>query len=81
MIESSSIWILLLGGVIALIFGAKQRKKKGSTSAPPKDTSASVAREIAARQMKENLDEINDALEGDQASDALAQKGNERRRR
>lgn len=69
-------------GILALVLGKRKlSKEKKEIETPPENTVSDVALDDVKENLKEELDRIKAATDGDSPADDLADLGNARKRR
>ena len=69
-------------GILALVLGKRKlSKEKKEIETPPENTASDVALDDVQESLKEELDRIKTATDGDSPADDLADLGNARKRR
>tara|TARA_R100001082_G_scaffold106000_1_gene78517 strand:- start:61 stop:312 length:252 start_codon:yes stop_codon:yes gene_type:complete len=72
----------ILAGLVALFFGKKSLKKKSkSSSTPPKNLTADASRQTIQQTFEEQVSQIKKDTESKNPAQALADRGNARKRR
>ena len=72
----------ILAGLIALFFGKKSLKERSkSSSAPPKNLTADASRQTIQQTFEEEVSRIKEDLGDKKPAQALADRGNARKRR
>jgi len=82
MTDTIGLVVTLVFGLFAFFVGKKvTRKTKKTKEEPPKNTASEVAIDNVQENLKEELDRIQSATDGDSPADDLADLGNARKRR